>query len=51
MTNPGALRVLVSVSPGLRAQFFPDPGPLMALGDVRLVDDHADLPTALPGTE
>ncbi|MEU1723246.1 hydroxyacid dehydrogenase [Nonomuraea sp. NPDC005692] len=46
-----AVRVLVSVPPPLRAQFFPDPAALLALGDVRLLDDHRALPEALPGTE
>ncbi|GAA2879738.1 hydroxyacid dehydrogenase [Streptosporangium fragile] len=45
------LRVLVSVPPGLRGQFFPDPAPLLALGEVTFLDDHRDLPGALPGTE
>jgi phosphoglycerate dehydrogenase-like enzyme len=45
------LRVLVSVPPGLRRQFFPDPGPLLSLGEVRLLDGHRELAEALPGTE
>ncbi|MFI6292340.1 hydroxyacid dehydrogenase [Nonomuraea sp. NPDC050790] len=45
------MRITVSASPALRARFFPNPEHLLALGDVRLVDDHAGLPAALPGTE
>ncbi|GLY79094.1 hydroxyacid dehydrogenase [Actinoallomurus iriomotensis] len=45
------LRVLVCVPEELRRQFFPDPGPLLALGEVRLLDDHRELAGALPGTE
>ncbi|MFI6386476.1 hydroxyacid dehydrogenase [Nonomuraea sp. NPDC050547] len=44
------MRITVSASPALRTQFFPDLDRLLALGDVRLVDDHAGLPAALPGT-
>ncbi|MFI6812530.1 hydroxyacid dehydrogenase [Nonomuraea sp. NPDC050328] len=46
-----AAKVLVSVSPELRAQFFPDPGALRALGEVTLLDTHAGLAEALPGAE
>ncbi|GAA0913075.1 hydroxyacid dehydrogenase [Nonomuraea longicatena] len=45
------MRITVSVPPGLRAQFFPDLARLRGLGDVRLLDDHAELPGALPGSE
>lgn len=46
-----SLRVLVCVPAGLREQFFPDPGPLLSLGEVRLVDDHRELAGALPGID
>ena len=39
-------RTLVDVAPTLRRQFFP-----AGLPACRLVDTHADLPAALPGTE
>ncbi|MFC7714248.1 hypothetical protein [Nonomuraea recticatena] len=50
MTGSADSGVLVSVPPGLREQFFPDPSGLLALGRVRLLDDHAGLADALPGT-